>query len=415
MKKFIVGALTVLFSATAAGATHLPGGQRSEIDRLQAIYDEVEKSDGADMISHVIITPHPDDEATLGQYLVHDNTSSKRVAAFMSRAAFKKFNTDVEAPLVAAILDNHSGYFYRQKGAAPTRLHVNIINRQKHNNACFAFMPEKITDLKKEILAFIGMEGYTGNNGIHYDGSNSDHPFEYDFDIPISIKAWQSFKTHYNAALCLIDFKIAALQNLDEHSDNTMRNAQIAFAAVMAARDGYPEVLPFLADFMAATMHNLGSYRDNYNIMQLVENGANTNNGAGTSWRGSSSGGFQIMYPVFLLDQLAHIWDVSDKLKIATNQQIFPSILEFAANYSFNESEMRSLTAIIMPFDKAPAHMIDPVLTDRLQARSKKGAKKLGLCITPSKTWQEYGEQEGKDFWAQRNKDYWTPPVCRKP
>lgn len=385
-------ALLAAFTATAALADD------AERQRLQALYDAVDSKDTAGPQSHVVFLPETSDQNIL--------------AAVIAQAAKDKFGAHITLEDINDRIFQHSALIPLSTEGRPIGVTADIHGPQGSEFACFAFMAPKLPDMKADMLASIGLKNYTGNNGIVYDGSSRDNPYEYSFNIPISPEAWHSYKKHLAAAQCLIDTENNPAfggNRPDEKAQSAIHNAATGFAAIMAARDGYPEIMPFLADYIAATVHNPGNYQDYGVYALLVDPSIPTPR---PQLGAAHSGGYQMNYPVELLDNLNKIWNRSNNIKNLPVADLYPAILQLAMQTAFDEKDMANLFDITQP-ELPPGHQwLDTKLQEKLLKRAERGAKNLNLCVSFSKTWEANGQKDGKDYWANRRQDIWTPPVC---
>lgn len=428
MKTFIRGALTTAFTAAAiltaapqqTQATPQPS-QRADIENLQIKYDALKRNDPNDILTQVIFVPRALDKPTFAAYGIAKDNAYGDVARFMANAVKDRYGTkpafhEIQSRVLSfggrEMIDLAHTYSPRQILAL-----VRDANGHEHTT-CFAAMPEPIKDVEKELQALVGMQGYVGNNGEYYDGSNADNPYTYHMDIPLSQEAWTSFKTHYAAASCLLNRNNPQVEAMmkDRRGAHIIRNLGFAFAAIMAARDGYPEILDVLPDYMAAVTHNLGGYPMDYNYAQLLEPTAMGQNGLqGSTMLEGGQGGFQISYPIPVLDELNAQWKARPgDLKAQPVAYIFALALEETQRLTPDDKQFMALLAdIIMPYDPVPDDMVDKQYEQLMLERAEIGGKRLNNCVTPSESWQKrIDKNTGKSYWDGRNRKIWTPPLC---
>ncbi len=306
MNKFVTGTLTALFIATVANIAQAdPVSDRlDEGGRLNGLYHDM----GSTMpeLSNILFLPSINDDAAYADLGFDGPNKALNISALMSFVVGMKFDADVPAQDIYDHVINDE-FVAADRGLEPVSLSALVKTPTAAKFACMAFVPAPNPDVEKEIKAFTGQDEYMGNDGFMHDAVNYKAPYTYHADMPISAEAWHNFKTHYTAAQCLVDHNNPF--QLDEHTKaDYILNAATGFAALMTARDGRPEILAFLADYLAASVHNTGSYDASYVYAQLIDKNAGLYDGMGTSWREGQSGGYQMSYVVPLLDSLKEEW-----------------------------------------------------------------------------------------------------------
>lgn len=397
MKKAFIGGLSVIFATVATTAAQnrptFPG-ERPEIERLQTLYDDITAVPGlGDLLSRIVFVPLPEDIPTYNQYGIASYTAEGRMSEFMAEAIDDKMDAFIAVPAIAEwVLGSGltgDDFIGGRSKYAPFSISALVKSYYDEVFACFTAMPERDFDLKGDILGFMGIKP-----GGH---RRMQAPFEYHFDVPVSHKAWRNFRAHYAAAQCLMDYRNNPKlngQRLSNTDHFAMQSVPVIFAAVMAARDGYPEILPFLADIYAATIHNSRSYRMHYSYAQILEEGLEID-GMGTILRENQSGGVQILNPVAMLDKMAATWKNGDTLKTVDIGELYAMTLRKTLRDT-TENKMLTFLETLMPSIGVPN--ADHAYRQQLLDRASLGATRLNMCVTPSVYW----EQADKSYWQNR-------------
>lgn len=407
MKKLIAGTLAALFMASAANGVQADqvSDRLDEINRLNRLYRDMGST--LPELSKIIFLPSIDDDAAYAAYGFDGPSQAANISQLMSFIVAMKFDANV--PL-QDIYDHviKDKFMTDDENLSPVSLSALVKTPTALTSACMAFMPSPDINLKKEVEAFVGIFEYEGNNGFMLNSVAYNAPYNYHAEMPISADAWRNFKAHYTAAQCLVDKHNPAQTEPDPKADYILA-AATGFAAIMAARDHHHEILPFLADYMAATVHNTSSYDDHYYYAQLIDKNAGLYDGMGTSWRefgdGSSRG-----YVVPLLDRLTEAWQNDHSLQTMNVEELYNFVLNLALENRLDQSQ--ELAVYSLRADDAPEEDVNQSFREEVIARAQEGAERLNVCVTFDQHWKEYGEREHKDVWGERITRFWTPPVC---
>jgi hypothetical protein len=235
----------------------------------------------------------------------------------------------------------------------------------KHGRLCMVRTPEAAFNLRHEVNAYFGLTPQTT--------PRPKHPYMFFFAIPprVTQEAWNEFKTHFAASMCVKRMPEPLEKRnyfVDEFNANLF---PVIFAAVMTARAGYPEIIPFLADMHAG----LFKYSDGYAHLQdraVVLSGDQ----ARSSEIFRSDRLFQV-YPSFALDALAKEWD---SWKNVAPADIFAKVDAFATKYTFSDAQYWTLNDLRMGKSEHPR---DDILAEAVAARETLATAHLNLHTIP--------------------------------
>lgn len=433
MKRLFINGLCAAFTVINLGPAQAQTmdnlkGERAKIERLQKQYDDLYATSSLKgALSQIIIMPQPEDIITYNEFDIRAHNAETRLARFMVQTVKNRFHIAaladvisqstekykviddpekiIEKHILRDLSDFHDGSISERPPYTPLSISALVKNYNQEFFACFTAMPDPSFDLKDDIKGFLGLE--TG--GFRTPSA----AFEYDFDVPISDTAWQNFRAHYAVSQCLIDDRNnpnLSGYRLSDTEDFALSILPIAFAAVMSARDGHPEIMEFLADLYAATIHNSGSYNLRYNYAQILEKGIEID-GMGTTIRAQQRGGSVfITNPIDTLDSLNKMWNENDILQTSDIGKLLDIVRDDIASHITKERIYAFIraTQYIDENDESaaiPSSYYDEGYFEILMHRAFKGSLNLDMCVTPSEYWSrpdkdlsKYKRHKSTDF-----------------